>query len=47
MNEDRNFRRNIRLLIAYDGSAFSGWQRQGGRFPDTPTVQGRIEAALE
>jgi tRNA pseudouridine38-40 synthase len=45
----RNFPpwRNIRLLIAYDGSAFSGWQRQGGRSQDALTVQGRIEAALE
>jgi tRNA pseudouridine38-40 synthase len=35
--------RNIRLLIAYDGTDFSGWQRQAkGR-----TVQGTIEAALE
>jgi tRNA pseudouridine38-40 synthase len=35
--------RNIRLLIAYDGTDFSGWQRQeNGR-----TVQGEIEAALE
>ncbi|MDR2258042.1 MAG: tRNA pseudouridine(38-40) synthase TruA [Treponema sp.] len=34
--------RNIRLCIAYDGTDFSGWQRQaGGR-----TVQGEIEAAL-
>jgi tRNA pseudouridine38-40 synthase len=34
--------RNIRLRIAYDGTNFSGWQRQAGR----RTVQGEIEAAL-
>ena len=34
--------RNIRLIIAYDGTDFSGWQRQDG----TRTVQGVIEAAL-
>jgi len=35
--------RNIRLLIAYDGTDFCGWQRQeSGR-----TVQGVIEQALE
>jgi tRNA pseudouridine38-40 synthase len=34
--------RNIRLRIAYDGTDFSGWQRQaGGR-----TVQGEMESAL-
>jgi tRNA pseudouridine38-40 synthase len=34
--------RNIRLEIAYDGSGFSGWQRQ----PGVRTVQGTIEKAL-
>jgi tRNA pseudouridine38-40 synthase len=38
------YSRNIRLLISYDGTDFSGWQRQSahGR-----TVQGTIEDALE
>ncbi|MDR2110291.1 MAG: tRNA pseudouridine(38-40) synthase TruA [Spirochaetaceae bacterium] len=35
--------RNIRLLIAYDGTGFSGWQRQAR----DRTVQGTIEGALE
>jgi tRNA pseudouridine38-40 synthase len=35
--------RNIRLLIAYDGTDFSGYQKQ----KDLRTVQGEIEAALE
>lgn len=36
--------RNIRLLIAYDGTDFCGWQRQGAQ---DRTVQGVIEQALE
>ena len=36
-------RRNIRLTIAYDGTDFSGWQRQAKQ----RTVQGEIEKALE
>jgi tRNA pseudouridine38-40 synthase len=38
--------RNIRLLLAYDGTDFSGWQRQESR-SGTRTVQGLIEGALE
>jgi tRNA pseudouridine38-40 synthase len=34
--------RNIRLLIEYDGRAYSGWQRQTSQ----PTIQGSIETAL-
>jgi len=34
--------RNIRLLIAYDGRHYQGWQRQ----KDYPTIQGVIEEIL-
>jgi tRNA pseudouridine38-40 synthase len=53
MNDERDAGRNIRLLIAYDGAGFSGWQRQGapGKASpparNTPTVQAVIETALE
>jgi tRNA pseudouridine38-40 synthase len=48
---DEQDRRNIKLLIAYDGTDFSGWQRQneresGGGSREGRTVQGVIEAAL-
>lgn len=36
-------RRNIRLLIAFDGSSYSGWQRQR----NAPTIQGVLEKNLQ
>src|SRR5437773_11364427 len=34
--------RNIKLVLAYDGSAFSGWQVQ----PDAATIQGKLTSAI-
>ncbi len=34
--------RTLKLTVAYDGTAYNGWQFQ----PDRPTVQGTIEAAI-
>ncbi len=34
--------RNLRLLIAYDGTRYRGWQRQ----KESPTIQGTIEDIL-
>jgi len=44
--------RNIRLVLAYDGTCFSGWQRQetrkkNGLSKGKRTVQGIVEDALE
>jgi tRNA pseudouridine38-40 synthase len=39
--------RNIKLLIAYDGTDFSGWQKQQNSVAGVRTVQGTIETALE
>src|SRR5450432_2590756 len=33
---------NIKLVLAYDGTSFSGWQVQ----PDAPTIQGTLAAAI-
>jgi len=35
--------RNIRLIVAYDGTDYFGWQRQ----PNAATIQGCIESAIE
>jgi tRNA pseudouridine38-40 synthase len=35
--------RTVQLVLHYDGSGFSGWQRQ----PDRRTVQAELEAALD
>jgi tRNA pseudouridine38-40 synthase len=35
--------RNIRLQIAFDGTAYCGWQRQ----KNVPTIQGTVEDALQ
>ena len=34
--------RNLKLILAYDGSEFSGWQVQ----PDANTVQGTLASAI-
>lgn len=43
VGENEGALRNFRVLLAYDGHNYRGWQVQ----PDQTTVQGTIEAALE
>ena len=40
-------KRNIKLILSYDGTDFCGWQRQGTLQAKDRTVQGTIEAALK
>ena len=40
-----NVRQNIKLILEYDGTGFSGWQKQPGT--GLRTVQGVLEEALE
>ena len=42
MVENNNEQRNIKLIIAYDGTSYFGWQRQ----KDKPTIQGAIEQKI-
>ncbi len=42
MAAKRNIRRNIRLILAFDGSAYHGWQIQ----KNAPTVQGSLSKAI-
>lgn len=36
-------KRNVKLVIAYEGTAYKGWQRQN----NTPTIQGTVQAAIQ
>ena len=41
--ESKKEEKNIKLIIAYDGTGYFGWQRQN----DKPTIQGAIEKKLK
>jgi len=41
--ENSNEQKNIKLIIAYDGTGYFGWQRQ----KDKATIQGAIEQKIE
>jgi len=49
LSSDTVKQRNIKLLLAYDGTDFCGWQSQGEEREEQSrrTVQGTIEKALE
>src|SRR5260370_1741246 len=40
--ESKVRRRNLKLILSYDGAEFSGWQVQ----PDAVTVQGTLASAI-
>lgn len=47
MNEsDSQARRNIKLVLEYDGSGYHGWQRQAGRLSIQEVVESRLEIML-
>ena len=37
-------KRNVAMLLEYDGSRYDGWQKQGNT---GNTIQGRLETVLE
>lgn len=43
MNSDSQSRRNIRLVIEYDGSGYHGWQRQAGALSIQEVLESRLE----
>lgn len=43
--ESHTMKRNIRLLLEYDGSRYQGWQRLGKSSVST-TIQGKLEGVL-
>jgi tRNA pseudouridine38-40 synthase len=42
LQDSKDRMRNLKLILSYDGSEFSGWQVQ----PDAPTVQGTLASAI-
>ncbi|HVN18716.1 MAG TPA: hypothetical protein VMU05_08085, partial [Dongiaceae bacterium] len=40
--DSKDRRRNLKLILSYDGAEFSGWQVQ----PDAATVQGTLASAI-
>jgi tRNA pseudouridine38-40 synthase len=43
---DHRSRRNISLILEYDGSAYHGWQRQAGALSIQEVIETRIEVML-
>jgi tRNA pseudouridine38-40 synthase len=42
LRDSKDRMRNLKLVLSYDGSEFSGWQVQ----PDAPTIQGTLASAI-